>query len=108
MEEKIRLPNLMFFQNGNSWKGSAGLLRYQVERPRGGEDKVLPACVWCGPFCRELSQVDEAREFPLSEEGLEDLRTWLTDWQERMNRQPTRTPEEIRAWRDKARAEQQS
>ncbi len=104
---EIQLPTLMFFQNGNGWKGSSGLLCFQVEPAQGEEEKELPACVWCGPFCRELSQLDDSARFPLSEEGLAALTGWLRDWAARMNEHPTRTPQETRAYRDSVRRGEQ-
>ena len=103
MEHKIEFPTLMFFQNGNGWKGSSGLLRFHIEPAvEREEEKVLPVSVWCGPFCRELSQVDDSAEFPLSQEGLETLNRWLEEWSVRMNEHPTHTPEETLAYSRKA------
>lgn len=99
MEWKIELPTLMFFQNGNGWKGSSGLLRFHIEPAREREEgKELPVSVWCGPFCRELSRMDDSAAFPLSEEGLAELTAWLEEWSARMNAHPTRTPEETLAY----------
>lgn len=72
---EIQLPTLMFFQNGNGWKGSCGLLRFWIE-PAQERQRPCPVSVWCGPFCRELSQVDDTASFPLSEEGLAALTGW--------------------------------
>ncbi len=103
MDHEIRLPTLLFFQNGNGWKGSSGLLCFSVLP---AQEERLPVEVWCGPFCRELSQVDDRREFPLSAQGLAELKAWLEDWSRRMEAHPTHTPEETRAWRDRVKAEQ--
>lgn len=89
MEFQIQLPTLLFFQNGNGWKGSSGLLRFHVEPAEEREEgRMLPVCVWCGPFCRELSQIDDTASFPLSEEGLTQLTAWLEDWSRRDERAP--------------------
>lgn len=107
MEFQIQLPTLLFFQNGNGWKGSSGLLRFHVEPAEEREEgRMLPVCVWCGPFCRELSQIDDTASFPLSEEGLTQLTAWLEDWSRRMNARPTRTPEETLAYSIQRKKEQ--
>ena len=102
LDHEIRLPTLLFFQNGNGWKGSSGLLRFYI-RPR--EEGELPVEVWCGPFCRELSQVDDTARFPLSAEGVAQMKGWLEDWSRRMAEHPTRTPEETLAYRNEKLAE---
>ena len=44
-------------------------------------------------------------EFPLSEEGLEELRGWLARWRTEMNARPKKTLEETLAARAARRAE---
>ena len=34
---------------------------------------------WHGPFCYEKSEIEGERVFPMSEEGKEDMRRWLTE-----------------------------
>jgi hypothetical protein len=104
MEHKITLPTLMFFENGNGYKGSSGLLRFHIypaeEREEG---RAMAVAVWCGPFCEELAQRDDSREFPLNQAGLDALTAWLEDWSVRMEAQPTHSLEEAMAYRDQAR-----
>lgn len=85
--EEFFLPVLSHFQNGNAWTASGGRLRYRLVP---GEETIA-AEVWEGPFCYELSQVEEQRDFPLSEEGLEELRTWIAAWGETVNARPPKT-----------------
>ena len=33
--------------------------------------------MWEGPLCRTLAQLEEPVQFPISEEGIEQVRTWL-------------------------------
>ena len=96
--EACFLPVLSHFQNANAWTGSGGRLRYQLV-PEGEE---INAQVWEGPFCLELSTVEEARAFPLSEAGLEDLRSWLAGWEETVNSRPPRSLAETLELRAKA------
>ena len=46
MDHEIRLPTLLFFQNGNGWKGSSGLLRFYIRPREEGDDyeTVLRIC----------------------------------------------------------------
>ena len=78
MDEELFLPVLSHFENGNFWTASGGALRYKVV-PDTGESPRLTAEVWEGPWRYQDSTVEETKEFPLSEEGLEELRTVLDD-----------------------------
>ena len=95
MDEELFLPVLSHFENGNFWTASGGALRYKVV-PDTGESPRLTAEVWEGPWRYQDSTVEETKEFPLSEEGLEELRGWLARW---------RTLEETLAARAARRAE---
>ena len=84
MDEELFLPVLSHFENGNFWTASGGALRYKVV-PDTGESPRLTAEVWEGPWRYQDSTVEETKEFPLSEEGLEELRavlddTWVLWW----------------------------
>ena len=77
----IILPTLSHWLLGNSWSGSLGRASYYVT-PRTreeGEEKVpeLFAEAWTGPICYELSEAERTCTFPVSEEGLVELRAWL-------------------------------
>lgn len=88
--EELFLPVLSHFQNGNAWTASAGRMRYKLVP---GEETIA-AEVWEGPFCYELSTVEEQRDFPLSEEGLTALRGWIARWDGEINARPPKTLEE--------------
>lgn len=77
----IFIPTLSHWQLGNSWSGSLGRASYYIT-PRSreeGEEKVpeLFAEVWTGPTCYELSTAERTETFPVTEEGLEEMRAWL-------------------------------
>ncbi len=95
---------LSHFENGNFWTASGGALRYKVV-PDTGESPRLTAEVWEGPWRYQDSTVEETKEFPLSEEGLEELRGWLARWRTEMNARPKKTLEETLAARAARRAE---
>ena len=104
MDEELFLPVLSHFENGNFWTASGGALRYKVV-PDTGESPRLTAEVWEGPWRYQDSTVEETQEFPLSEEGLEELRGWLARWRTEMNARPKKTLEETLAARAARRAE---
>lgn len=90
---ELFLPVLSHFQNKNPWSASAGRLRYRIlptvtDAEGGG---TLTAQVWEGPWAYEFSTVEETKDFPLSEEGLQALPSWLQEWADRVNSRPKRT-----------------
>ena len=104
--DELFLPVLSHFENGNFWTASAGALCCRVD-PVKEEDAWtgLDAQVWEGPWSLADSRVEETRRFPLTGEGLEVLRAWLTDWRGEMNARPEKTLAETIAARDARRAE---
>lgn len=100
--EELFLPVLSHFQNGNFWSASAGRMSYRVV-PDG---EKLAAEVWEGPWCYQLSRVEERREFPMDESGLADLAAWAGRWRAEINARPARTLADTLAARDAVRAEQ--
>lgn len=100
--EKLFIPVLSHFQNGNFWTASGGRMRCRAVP----EADCLTAQVWEGPWSYEDSPVEEERQFPLSEEGLEALGDWLAGWQEQINARPARTLAETIQARDEFRARQ--
>ena len=98
--EALFLPVLSHFQNGNFWTASIGRMRYYAA-PDGEE---LIAQVWEGPWNQADSEMEETRRFPLSEEGLEELRTWAAAWAGDINARPPRSLEEDIQRRDACRS----
>lgn len=88
--DELFLPVLSHFQNQNIWTASVGRLRYKASP--GGEE--LTAEVWEGPWCYELSEIEDKKAFPLSGEGLEALRAWVLEWSAAVNARPKRTRSE--------------
>ena len=99
--EGFFLPVLSHFQNENFWTASAGRMRYQVTP----EEENLAAEVWEGPWGYAFSAVEEKRYFPMTAQGLEELRGWLARWRTEMNARPKKTLEETLAARAARRAE---
>ncbi len=75
----IEIPTLLFWENGNSWYGSMGSLRFFIkpEAADGGEENQLSVQIWKGPLAMELSEITATAAFPLTEEGLTQTAAWL-------------------------------
>lgn len=73
--EEIFLPTLHSFENQNTFSGSFGRLRFYLYP----QETTILAKIWHGPFCIEKSEIEEEREFPMTREGIEELRTYLTE-----------------------------
>ena len=105
--EGMFLPVLSHFQNENIWISSDGKLRYQVTPTAvtgedGAEEQVLMAETWEGPWSREFSVIEGVEEFPMTDDGIEELRVWLILESEKMNERPDKSLEENLARREAA------
>ena len=107
MEEAIFLPVLSHFENENFWTASGGRMRDRVDPVKGDEENSpsLTAQVWEGPWRLQDSTVEETKSFPMTEEGLEELRVWVMAWQQTINARPERSLAETLQARDACRAE---
>ena len=72
---EIYVPVLHFFENGNSFTGSSGMLRFFVKP----EEEQLRVMLWRGELCLEKSEVECEHSFPLSQEGRDSLLRWLEE-----------------------------
>ena len=80
MEQELFLPTLSSMEYGNLWTGSRKNARWKI-LPEDGQMNVE---VWPGPLCYECSTVTHTAQFPISEEGIEQLRQWLFDRSEEL------------------------
>ncbi len=80
MEQEIFLPTLSSMEHGNLWTGSRKNARWRIVPA----DGVMNVEVWPGPLCYECSQVADTAQFPVSEEGINQLRSWLMLQSERL------------------------
>lgn len=87
------LPTLSYFEHKNIWTGSQGCMNYRIEP----SEQILKAEAWPGPWCYALSEVECAAEFPMTNEGIEAVRSWLVEKGEDINSRPAPTPEELNA-----------
>ena len=106
MDQDLFLPVLSNFENDNFWTASAGRMRYRVDPVKGEGDtpSSLTAQVWEGPWRLQDSTVEETTAFPMTEEGLDQLRVWVLAWQEKINARPPRSMAETIQARDARRA----
>ena len=80
MEQELFLPTLSSMEYGNPWTGSRKNARWRII-PADGQ---MSAEVWPGPLCYECSTVAHTASFPISEDGIEQLRAWLFDRSEEL------------------------
>ena len=77
------IPTLNHWLLGNRWSGSLGRACYYVtpRQRQEGEQTVdeVYAEAWTGPICYEQCTPERTAAFPVTEEGLAQLRTWLED-----------------------------
>ena len=77
---KILIPTLLFWENGNTFYGSQGQVRFFIQpiRPEEPEQPArLEVELWRGPLTRQLSRIEATASFPLSQEGLDEMTAWL-------------------------------
>jgi len=75
MTQELFLPTLAHWTYGNNWNGSAGKVRFFVTTSA----ETMLAEVWDEDVCRELAQIKESAEFPVTEEGIEEMRRWIVE-----------------------------
>lgn len=81
----IFLPTLLTFANNNIFTGSCGRLRFKIvptvvmatPKEVNYEESSMRCEIWHGEKCYELSDIEQEKLFPMSEEGREQMRIWL-------------------------------
>lgn len=71
----IYVPNLMSFQNENTFIGSYQGLRFKLTPDV--EAMTIHAEYWHGSLCYELSQMDGDETFPMTQEDIDKMTDWL-------------------------------
>ena len=85
--KEIHLPTLHWFAMENPFTGSCGDFRFRVTpvvnmataKEVDFENSLLQSQFWHGPFCYEKSTMEGEQSFPMSEQGLAELRSWLLE-----------------------------
>lgn len=83
--EELFLPTLHTFEMENIYTGSLGLFRFRIvpsvvkSTPKEVDlaASSMTAEFWHGLFCYEKSEMEGKQTFPMSPEGLEEMRAWL-------------------------------
>ena len=81
MEDKLFLPNLDYWRHGNKWTGSLQRASFYIDP----SDDQFSVEVWTGPLCHALCTVEVTAQFPLDEQGLQNLRDFLLEQGEQIN-----------------------
>ena len=82
MERELEIQKFHYFEEGNFYAGqktkdpeTGRMLRYRVEPFL--KETLLRAYAWTEDLCFERAKNVEQREYPLTEEGLEQAVEWL-------------------------------
>ena len=83
----IFLPTLHSFAMNNIFTGSWGAFRFRAEpkvimataKEVDFDQSTIHVEFWHGPFCYELSQMEGEQTFPMTQEGLADMKQWLEE-----------------------------
>ena len=81
---ELYIPTLHTFAMNNTFTGSSGDFRFRAE-PKvewAGKEVVfenssIRAEFWHGPFCYEKSEMEGEQTFPMTEEGRQNMKSWL-------------------------------
>ena len=82
---ELYIPTLHTFAMNNSFTGSCGAFRFAITpnvvmaTPKEVDfsQSSIQAEFWHGPFCYELSKIEDKRSFPMNEEGRAAMKAWL-------------------------------
>ena len=85
--EELYIPTLHSFAMNNPFTGSCGAFRFKIvpnvvmATPKEVDflGSSITAEFWHGPFCYEKSTIEEAKTFPMSDEGRLEMKKWLED-----------------------------
>ena len=72
---EIYVPNFMSFQNDNTFLGSFQGLRFKLSPDV--KEEVIQCEYWYGPLSYDFSDMAGAETFPLSTEGIDQMRARL-------------------------------
>ncbi len=85
--EELFIPTLHSFAMNNIFTGSCGLFRFRakpnVEMATAKEVDFAKSSIhaeyWHGLFCYEKSEMEGQADFPMTEEGREQMIAWLSE-----------------------------
>ena len=82
---ELFIPTLHSFAMNNIFTGSSGEFRFRAapnvimatQKEVDFEQSTIHAEYWHGPFCYELSQMEGEQTFPMTQEGVDEMKAWL-------------------------------
>ena len=82
---ELYIPTLHTFAMNNPFTGSCGLFRFRIvptvvmatPKEVDFEASSISAEFWHGPLCYEKSTIEDAKTFPMSEDGRLEMKNWL-------------------------------
>lgn len=82
---EVYLPTLHWFAMSNLFTGSSGSFRFRAapnvvmlnQKEVDMEQSSIHVEYWHGPFCYEKSEMEGEETFPMSQEGLDVMKSWL-------------------------------
>ena len=83
--EELFLPTLHTFAMNNIFTGSKGLFRFRAKpnvvmataKEVDFTQSTIEVEYWHGLFCYEKSQMEGKKEFPMTDQGREEMLQWL-------------------------------
>ena len=84
---EVYLPTLHWFAMNNLFTGSSGMLRFRAKpnvvmataKEVDFAASSITVELWHGLYCYEKSEMEDKREFPMSDEGLSQMKQWLEE-----------------------------
>ena len=73
----MQLPALDFLMEGNSYTGSEGEFRYQLQPTKEQTLRVWAYPTYCFSYCQEHDLLLGEETFPLDQAGMDTLVEWL-------------------------------
>ncbi len=67
------IPRPFYFESGNIFTGSRGNLNFKIIP----KDSIFHVSIWHGFICSDLTEMEDSAEFPLSDEGFQNMLDWL-------------------------------
>ena len=85
--KEIFLPTLHWFAMTNLFTGSCGEFRFRAApnvimataKEVDFDQSSIKCEFWHGPFCYEKSEMEGERTFPMTEEGMAEMKAWLEE-----------------------------
>ncbi len=81
MKKELYLPTLSHWEYGNGWSSEWGNARFLVT-PAEGQMNVE---MWPGPMSRAFVEPQLTASFPVSDEGIEEMRRWILNGAAQIN-----------------------